>query len=44
MDTELSSELAENLLRPAALLRPDYLIPSEWIGHIPFTFWLIDAV
>ncbi|HBK44987.1 MAG TPA: hypothetical protein DDZ67_00840 [Xanthomonadaceae bacterium] len=33
-----------NLLLPSALMRPTYLKPSAWAEHIPFAFWLVEAL
>jgi hypothetical protein len=30
-------------LNKSMLMRPQYLPPSAWTGHLPFAFWLIEA-
>ncbi len=42
MDT-LDPELA-CLLTPMVLRRPELLTTSTWLGHIPFAFWLMEAL
>ena len=32
------------LARPIALLHPDLDALSPWLGHVPFAFWLVEAV
>lgn len=35
----------ERLYRPIVLTEPNRLVfPPPWIGHIPFAFWVIDAL
>ena len=36
----MAGSLAETLLQ-ARLMRPDRLVESAWIGHIPFAFWIV---
>ena len=30
--------------REAVFQAPDYIAPSAWIEHVPFAFWMIDAL
>ena len=32
------------LARPIALLHPDLDALSPWLGHVPFAFWLVEAI
>lgn len=35
----------EYLCRPIVFLEPDRIVePSSWLGHIPFAFWVVDAL
>jgi hypothetical protein len=39
------SSVSELLLRPIVFTRPMRLVePTSWVPHIPFAFWLIDAL
>ncbi len=31
-------------IRPIALLQPDLAASSPWLGHVPFAFWLVEAL
>ncbi len=35
--------LPERLLRPVALMQPELVEESAWLGHVPFAFWLVEA-
>lgn len=37
------SALEGRLLRPALFARPERLVSSAWLEHIPFAFWLVGA-
>jgi len=37
-------QLAERLFRPICLMQPERLATSAWVEHLPFAFWIIDAV
>ena len=37
--------VSELLLRPIVFTRPIRLVdPTSWVPHIPFAFWLVDAL
>lgn len=41
----LNREDLEQLHRPAALTEPYRLVfPPPWAGHVPFAFWIVDAL
>ncbi|WP_444938428.1 hypothetical protein [Microbulbifer sp. JMSA002] len=52
MSTKKQKKISKNLAKKPAInslaqssifWRPDYLRPSEWLEHLPFLFWLIEA-
>lgn len=37
--------MRNNFARPVTLMKPDRLVfPPAWVGHIPFAFWVVEAV
>jgi len=38
------SWVAPELILPSAFMRPVYLQPSAWAEHLPFAFWVVEAV
>lgn len=40
---EHRSALEGHLLRPALFAKPERLVSSAWLEHIPFAFWLVGA-
>ena len=39
------SGLLHRLCRPVTFLTPDLITaPPSWLGHVPFAFWIIDAL
>lgn len=48
MTSQAGADVGTHLFKPLALLsmfaRPTYLEASAWIEHIPFAFWLTEAI
>lgn len=42
--TEFAAERSALPIGNIAYMRPEYVAMSAWIEHVPFAFWLIDAV
>jgi hypothetical protein len=43
--TDGSAQLARFLYRPIVFREPDRLVdPPSWLEHIPFAFWIVDAL
>ena len=40
----LSSNKNLSFLLPSSLFFPENISESAWLGHIPFAFWIIDAL
>ena len=44
-EARVGDEIAEMLFRPIALMEPLRLVhPPSWLEHIPFAFWLVEAL
>jgi len=43
---KIEADEAESIvpLGNLAFMRPDYLAPSAWTEHVPFAFWLVEAL
>jgi O-antigen biosynthesis protein len=39
-----NSKALHNLITPMVLREPDLLTASTWHGHIPFAFWIVEAL
>ena len=39
------SDALRRICRPITLLTPDLVTaPASWLGHVPFAFWIVDAL
>lgn len=39
------SDTLRRICRPITLLTPDLVTaPASWLGHVPFAFWIVDAL
>ena len=41
---EYASVIATDFLSGSSFLVPERNLPSAWVGHAPFAFWLVDAL
>ena len=40
-----NQEISVHLNQPIITMWPEWLVsPGSWVGHLPFAFWLVDAL
>ncbi|WP_244815391.1 glycosyltransferase [Caballeronia sp. Lep1P3] len=42
--TDLALAPVDQALAPASFWWPEHIVPSPWLEHAPFAFWLVDAL